>query len=139
MFSHVKIKISKDSTQTTEHDIQCIQYPYVGSPKQAIPHPLILTAHATYNYFIQKPGFSIFSLLKNPMVLMMIFGIFLMLIMPSMMENLDPEQKEQMQRQMEMQSDPSKMLNQLWGDLSGSNEIAATEKKGGKVRRTKQN
>eukprot|EP00594_Rhizosolenia_setigera_P011580 CAMPEP_0178959178 /NCGR_PEP_ID=MMETSP0789-20121207/12122_1 /TAXON_ID=3005 /ORGANISM="Rhizosolenia setigera, Strain CCMP 1694" /LENGTH=67 /DNA_ID=CAMNT_0020642103 /DNA_START=539 /DNA_END=742 /DNA_ORIENTATION=- len=39
-----------------------------------------------------------------------------------MMENLDDDQKEQMQRQMEMQSDPSKMLSQLWGDIAGGGE-----------------
>jgi hypothetical protein len=33
----------------------------------------------------------------------------MMFMMPKMMEGLDPEQKEQMQRQMEMQQDPSKV------------------------------
>ena len=32
-----------------------------------------------------------------------------MVMMPKMMENLDPEQKEQMQKQMAMQQDPSKV------------------------------
>jgi len=38
--------------------------------------------------------------------------------MPKMMENLEPEEKARMKRQMAMQSDPSKMLGQLWGDLT---------------------
>ena len=48
-----------------------------------------------------------------------------------------------MQKQMEMQSDPSKMLQQLWGDLSGAGDSTAAigdvvrkkEGKGGKSTR----
>lgn len=137
MFSHVKIQL-KETDATTETlegngsglEMKCIQYPYVGASKHAIPHPIILTAHATYNYFQPRPGFSIFNLLKNPMVLMMLFSVFLMVAMPTMMENLDPEQKEQMQRQMEMQQDPSKMLSQLWGDISGGGDVAGANSSG---------
>jgi hypothetical protein len=43
------------------------------------------------------------------MLLMMIVMGGMMFLMPKMMENLDPEQKEQMQRQMEMQQDPTKV------------------------------
>lgn len=80
-----------------------------GASKQAIPHPLELTAHASYEYFEARQGFSIFSILKNPMMLMMIVSVGGMVLMPKMMEGLDPEQKEQMQRQMAMQQDPSKV------------------------------
>ena len=36
-----------------------------------------------------------------------------MVLMPKMMESLDPEQKEQMQKQMAMQQDPSKVCSVL--------------------------
>eukprot|EP00552_Chaetoceros_brevis_P002242 CAMPEP_0197739708 /NCGR_PEP_ID=MMETSP1435-20131217/20929_1 /TAXON_ID=426625 /ORGANISM="Chaetoceros brevis, Strain CCMP164" /LENGTH=61 /DNA_ID=CAMNT_0043329141 /DNA_START=8 /DNA_END=193 /DNA_ORIENTATION=+ len=49
--------------------------------------------------------------------------------MPQMMKGLDPEQKQQMKKQMEMQSDPQKMLSSLWGDISGKKEVTAVEKK----------
>jgi len=125
---------------------KCIEYVYPGAPKQAIPHPLLLTAHAKYEYFEKRPGFSFSSLLKNPMMLMMLVSVGLMAVMPKMMENLDDDQKDQMKRQMEMQTDPSKMLTQLWGDISGSGEgedtsleqRKASSKAGGKtVRRSK--
>ena len=123
MFSHVKIQLLENDEQkhtSDEMNIKCIQYAYVGSSKQAIPHPLILTAHATYNYFQPRPTFSMFGLLKNPMVLMMLLSVVLVALMPTMMENLDPEQKEQIQKNMEYQSDPSKMLSKMWGDISGT-------------------
>lgn len=58
------------------------------------------------------------------MILIMIFSVGMMFIMPSMMSNLDPEQKEQMKKQMEAQQDPTKMLSQLWGEMSGGAGVA---------------
>ena len=74
------------------------------------------------------------------MILMMIFGVGMMYIMPKMMENMDEEQKEQMKKQMDMQKDmqdPSKMLKQLWGDISGDSEVAQKKVKRDKTRRFK--
>lgn len=34
-----------------------------------------------------------------------------------MMDQLEPEEKARMKQQMAMQSDPSKMLGQLWEDI----------------------
>eukprot|EP00591_Stephanopyxis_turris_P007465 CAMPEP_0195511760 /NCGR_PEP_ID=MMETSP0794_2-20130614/3972_1 /TAXON_ID=515487 /ORGANISM="Stephanopyxis turris, Strain CCMP 815" /LENGTH=229 /DNA_ID=CAMNT_0040639417 /DNA_START=95 /DNA_END=784 /DNA_ORIENTATION=+ len=128
LFSHVKIQLL-ESAMTAGEGPKCIEYAYPGAPKQAIPHPLLLTAHAKYQYFEPRQGFSILSILKNPMLLMMLVSGVLMFMMPKMMENLDPEQKEQMQKQMEMQSDPQKMLSQLWGDIAGGAEGADTASK----------
>ena len=94
---------------------KCIEYVYAGAPKQAIPHPLELTAHASYEYYEQRQGFTPFSILKNPMLLMMLLSVGGMVLMPKMMEGLDPEQKEQMQKQMAMQQDPSKVSFIIYG------------------------
>jgi hypothetical protein len=93
---------------------------YAGAQKRSIEHPLELSALATIDYFEPKPSFSPFRMLKNPMVLLMLFSVVMMVVMPGMMNNLDPEQKEQMKKQMEMQQDPTKMLSSLWSDLSGA-------------------
>eukprot|EP00568_Trieres_chinensis_P013777 CAMPEP_0183295848 /NCGR_PEP_ID=MMETSP0160_2-20130417/3652_1 /TAXON_ID=2839 ORGANISM="Odontella Sinensis, Strain Grunow 1884" /NCGR_SAMPLE_ID=MMETSP0160_2 /ASSEMBLY_ACC=CAM_ASM_000250 /LENGTH=287 /DNA_ID=CAMNT_0025457387 /DNA_START=53 /DNA_END=917 /DNA_ORIENTATION=+ len=127
-FSQVKIQLLSESMEAPK----CIEYVYPGAPKQAIPHPLLLTAHARYEYFEKRQGFSLFSILRNPMMLMMMFSVGLMLLMPKMMEGLDDDQKEQMKRQMEMQQDPSKMLTQLWGDISGTGESDNTTLEQGK-------
>lgn len=73
------------------------------------------------------------------MLIMMLFSVGLMFFMPKMMENLDEEQKEQMQRQMELQSDPTKMLSSLWGDMTNDPEAEAKKsiKGGSKARRSK--
>jgi len=108
---------------------KCIEYVYPGAPKRSISHPLTLIAHAEYQYFQPRPSFSPFVMFKNPMVLMALFSVAMMVIMPQMMKGLDPEQKQQMKKQMEMQSDPQKMLSSLWGDISGKKEVTAVEKK----------
>jgi hypothetical protein len=127
-FGQVKIQLLEDAMDTPK----CLEYLYPGAKKQAIKHPLVLKAIATYQYFEEKKGFSIFSILKNPMVMMMGFSAVLMFLMPKMMEGLEPEEKERMKQQMAMQKDPSKLLGQLWGDISGTKEQepkAKTERK----------
>lgn len=38
-----------------------------------------------------------------------------MYLMPKMMENMDPEEREQMRAQMEMQKDPTKLISSMFG------------------------
>ena len=104
-FSQVKVQILPGSMDSP----RCVEYVYPGATKQAVPHPLELTAHASYEYYEPRQGFSLMSILKNPMVLMMIMGVGGMYMMPKVMDGLDPEQKELMQKQMAMQQDPSKV------------------------------
>mmetsp|Transcript_24798 Transcript_24798/g.59819 ORF Transcript_24798/g.59819 Transcript_24798/m.59819 type:complete len:255 (-) Transcript_24798:410-1174(-) len=117
-FSQVKIQLLDDSMDSPK----CIEYAYPGAPKQAIPHPLELVAHASYEYYEPRQGFSLASIFKNPMMLMMLVSVGGMVLMPKMMEGLDPDQKEQMQKQMAMQQDPSKMLTQMFQDMTGTGE-----------------
>ncbi|KAL7435366.1 hypothetical protein ACHAXM_004610 [Skeletonema potamos] len=114
-FSQVKIQLLEDAMDSPK----CIEYVYPGAPKQAMPHPLELTAHASYEYYEKRQGFSIFSIFKNPMILMMIFTGGMLFLMPKMMEDMDPEQKEMMQKQLEFQQDPSKMLTNMLKGLTG--------------------
>jgi len=120
LFSQVKIQL----IESTMSSPKCIEYAYPGATKQAIPHPLILTAHAKYDFFEKRQRFSLLSMLNNPMFMMMLFSVVLMLMMPKMLENLDPEQQEQFKQRMQSnQGDPTKLLSQLWGDLSSSQEM----------------
>ena len=113
-FAQVKIQVLPDGSEP-----KCLEYAFPGANKNAVKHPLELTAYATFDYFEQRRGFSIWFILKNPMVLMMAFSVGIMFFMPKMMEGLDPEEKAQMKKQMEMQQDPSKMLSSLWEGMSG--------------------
>lgn len=117
-FGQIKIQLLEDSMDTPK----CLEYTYAGALKQPAKYPMVLYPHATYQYFEARKGFSIFSLVKNPMVIMMIFSVGLMVLMPKMMEGLDPEEKARMKQQMEAQKDPTKMLSQMWGGITGAEE-----------------
>merc|ERR1719469_460056 len=88
-FSQIKIQLLPTSMDSPS----CIEYAYPGAPKTPADHPLHLTAHATLEYFEKRPPFSLFKMLKSPMVLMMLFSVGMMVMMPSMMSNMDSEQK----------------------------------------------
>lgn len=124
-FSQVKIQLLEESMDKPK----CLEYAYPGATKNPIPYPLVLTAHATYEYFEKKRGFSIFVIFKNPMFLMMAFSAVMMFLMPKMMEGLDPEEKARMREQMKNQQDPSKMISQLWGGIAGGAEEETKGKK----------
>lgn len=132
IFSQIKIQLLPDAMD----DPKCIEYVYPGAPKQILASTnkpgetsfISLTAHGTYDYFEPRPTISVLSLLKNPMIIMMLIGALLMMSMPYMMEGLDEEQKEQMKKQMEVQQDPSKMINSLFG-VPDANDAAKKAKK----------
>ncbi|KAL7576986.1 hypothetical protein ACA910_006740 [Epithemia clementina (nom. ined.)] len=122
-FPQVKIQVPPDNSG----ELKFVEYAYAGANKNALKPPLELTAYATFDYFEQRRRFSVWFILKNPMVLMMAFSVGLMFFMPKMMEGLDPEEKAQMKKQMEMQQDPSKMLSSLWEGFSGQEAEAGNK------------
>ena len=87
-----------------------------------------LPALAAYAYFEKRPPFSIMGLFRNPMLLMMLFSGGMMYMMPKMMEGMDDEQKEAMQKQMAMQSDPQAMLAELFGGGGDDEPVGGSKK-----------
>ena len=129
-FGQVKVQLLEESMDAPK----CLEYTYPGAVKNPIKYPLVLTPYATYDYFEPKRGFSIFGLLKNPMVLMMLVSAGLMMGMPKLMENLDPEEKEVMRKQMQAQSNPTEMLSQMF-NMGGNEDSAADSAKSRRERR----
>ena len=68
------------------------------------------------------------SIIKNPMIMMMLVSVGLMFLMPKMMEGLEPEEREQMKRQMEMQQNPGQMIGELFGGITGATEQPSSTK-----------
>ena len=112
----------------------CLEYAYPGALKQVIKYPLVLNPHATYDYFEKRRGFSIFAILKNPMVLMMLFSAGLMFAMPKMMEGLSEEEKQQLRAQQQAQ-DPTQMLSKMWGEVTGAGEEESSSRTARRARK----
>ncbi|ORZ15181.1 hypothetical protein BCR42DRAFT_416575 [Absidia repens] len=81
----------------------------------AIPHPFVLRAKAEADYFVERQGFNVMGMFKNPMFLMLGFSGIMMLVMPKMLKNLDPEA---MQDVAQSQSDAQNMMNDMPTSLS---------------------
>ncbi|KAK7058801.1 hypothetical protein VNI00_001425 [Paramarasmius palmivorus] len=79
--------------------------PYVpGTPLNPastilLPYPITLSAKAKFNYFVPPESFNIMGMLGSPMMLMMLFAGGMVLAMPYLMKNLDPEALEDMKEQ----------------------------------------
>lgn len=90
-----------------------------GAPVRREAKHLILKPIGMVDYFEKRQQMSVTSLFANPMMLMMVVTLGLGMLMPKMMENMDPEELKQMQEQMAQQqkatADPSKAFASLLG------------------------
>ncbi|PVF97609.1 hypothetical protein CPB86DRAFT_706721 [Serendipita vermifera] len=72
-----------------------------------LPYPLRLQAKRKLDFFIPKESFNLLGMLKNPMMLMMIVTAGMVMGVPYLMKNLDPETlkeiTEQQQKMAKMQ------------------------------------
>lgn len=59
--------------------------------------PLFLRPRVEYKFESDPPIFSIWSILGNPMILMTVVPLGLLLLMPKLMENMDPEALKEFQ------------------------------------------
>ncbi|KAJ7042536.1 hypothetical protein C8F04DRAFT_1076246 [Mycena alexandri] len=79
------------------------------NPASSIILPTIsLPARATHSYFMPVDSFNLLGMFKNPMMLMLLFGGVMVLSMPYLMKNMDPETmkdfREQQAKMSQMQS-----------------------------------
>jgi ER membrane protein complex subunit 7 len=129
-----------NSIQTTtikKPELSCLEYYYPGASKRTIDmdasNILTITALASYEYFEVKRGFNLLSMLQNPMILMMIFTGGIMYLLPKMMENMDPEERAMMQKQMSQQQNPQQLMSQLFsGNLNIDPTTNVNEKDSGR-------
>ncbi|XP_020265633.1 ER membrane protein complex subunit 7 homolog isoform X2 [Asparagus officinalis] len=73
-------------------------------------HELVLEPLREEQYYEIREPFSIMSLLKSPMGLMMGFMLLMVFVMPKMMENMDPEEMRRAQEEMRSQGGLAGML-----------------------------
>ncbi|WVQ94494.1 hypothetical protein IAU59_001573 [Kwoniella sp. CBS 9459] len=104
----------------------------------SMSHPLVLSPIAKEDYFTSKGGMNIVGLLKNPMVLMMLFSGIMMYALPKLtasMADMDPEMaKDMAETRKKMQG----VQNMDWAGslsnmLAGSTEAPSGGTGGGSV------
>ena len=88
VFSTMKLKVS-DEGDSDILNITAIEYKYPGAKRNPTSYPLVLYAWARNEYFPVKPPFSIYGLIAgNPMILMMGFSVFVIVVFPMMLKNM---------------------------------------------------
>ncbi|CAK8677467.1 unnamed protein product [Clavelina lepadiformis] len=102
-----------------------------------VRYPLEMKAVALAKYFQAREKFSIFDMLKNPMVLMMVLPLLVFAVLPKLVNTSDPEVRKEMEESMKMfnqnssMPDAAEFMSNLFG--SGSNKPkAVTSSKSGK-------
>ena len=78
-----------------------------------LPYPLQFKAEEQAQFFEKRESWSMFSMLKNPMVLLLVAPVILMLIVPKLMKSVDPEYQKEMQDSMNMFQQPGSGMPSL--------------------------
>lgn len=102
-----------------------------GGPVRREAKSIVLKPAGMVDYFEKRQQMTIMSLFANPMMLMMVVTLGLGMVMPKLMENMDPEELKQMQQQMAQQqkatADPSQAFANLLGQNSKTNSDSDDE------------
>jgi ER membrane protein complex subunit 7 len=130
-FSQVKCQYKPDDVDVLENKkpaLSCLEYVYPGAPKRVLDQILVIHALAEIHYFEERKSgwLMVSSMVKNPMLLMMIVMVGMMYMMPKLMEDMNPEERAQMKKQMALQQDPVKMLGEMFtGGVSSETATGA--------------
>lgn len=106
----VKVNIPAEAAD----NVRALEYVWHGAPKSVAAYPLRIEALGKISYDKPEKKFSPMSLMRNPMAMMMCFTLFIVIVFPKMLANMDPEEMKKMQSEMQM-SDPQDMINKFLG------------------------
>ena len=110
VFPQMKIQVNAE-----EGIIKVVEYKYPGAVKRPSTYPLLLTAMAPINYFQARPQFSIMGfVMANPMIILMGFSALLLVGMPKILKELDPEALKEYE-EAQRNSNPQELLSKLLG------------------------
>lgn len=90
-FDPVQVDVVTDKNSKTKITAHLVDAQNRKGPK--LKYPLGLAPSDVSTYFETRETFSAFSLLANPMVLLMLFSGVLMVVMPKMQPELTPEEQ----------------------------------------------
>lgn len=97
--------------------VRAVEYRYPGAAKIAAPFPLVIRPVASALYYDERPQGSFLSMLLTPSTLLMLSVAACAFCMPKGMlnpQNLDPEQREQMQQQQAAMADPMAAISAMF-------------------------
>lgn len=126
-WSYPKVRVDVSSRQSGKIKAKVSSETQVG---QTLAYPLNLVPLGPMKFIEERPGFQIFSLLKNPMVLMIGVTLLMTVLLPKLM-TADAMKELQTNQPQTNQPDPAQLLNK-WLDSTKKVVVApATNTSGG--------
>lgn len=95
--------------------VAVVEYRYPGAPKIPVSHPIMAAPVALPLYFEERPRMSVWGFLKNPQMLIMLAVGAMMLCLPAMQKNMDPETRAEMEAQQAAMANPMEALTRMFG------------------------
>ncbi|KAI7905559.1 uncharacterized protein BX663DRAFT_468177 [Cokeromyces recurvatus] len=95
IFPKMRVDIDEDNQVHAAYSGLAIDWNQKG---YSVNYPLEVQAKAESEYFMQRQGFNLMGMFKNPMFLMLGFSAIMLFFMPKMMntlQNMDPEASEE--------------------------------------------
>lgn len=140
VFSSMKVKVLIENDRM-DKAIHAVEYKFPGATKIPAAYPIVMEAIITpsgttgigaspgsqkrvsnpldASYFAVKKQFNMMGyIMANPMMLMMGVMLILVVVMPKMLEGMDPEELKKMQEQRggeDIETDPMKAFQKLMG------------------------
>ncbi|KIJ68258.1 hypothetical protein HYDPIDRAFT_106426 [Hydnomerulius pinastri MD-312] len=125
VFEQVRVDVS-DSSPIPEIKSYIIGTPLTSHSSVSLPYPVVLTPRHKNSYFKPRDSFNLLGMFQNPMMMIMVLTGVMMLGMPYIMKNLDPQTLEELKGQQgKIANFQNSMQN---GDLkSGLSALLAAE------------
>ncbi|KAF8844090.1 hypothetical protein BDN67DRAFT_54162 [Paxillus ammoniavirescens] len=125
VFDQVRVDIS-DSSQPPDIKSYIVGTPLTSSASVSLPYPVVLTPRQKNNYFKPRESFNLLGMFQNPMIMIMMLTGLMMLGMPYIMKNLDPQTLEELKGQQAQIANFQSSLHD--GDIkSGLSALLAAE------------
>ena len=116
-FPPLRVKVQPDGHVRAE---------YAEDPTEWFEAPLQLRPVSAAAYFEPRQGFTLRSLMRNPMFLMVSLTVLMAWVMPKLMEGMDPEELKAIQDKMGNQPSMSDILSGKAFDEAGKSEKGPT-------------
>jgi len=115
-----------DSTSPPQIRSHMLGTPLMSATSVSLRYPIVLVPRHKNNYFKPRESFNLLGMFQNPMVMIMVLTALMMLGMPYIMKNLDPQSLEELKSQ---QGKIANIHNSIQnGDVkSGLSELLAAE------------
>ncbi|KAI9572802.1 hypothetical protein HD554DRAFT_2063114 [Boletus coccyginus] len=115
-----------DSTSPPQVRSHMLGTPLISTSSVSLRYPIVLIPRHKNNYFKPHESFSLLGMFQNPMVMIMVLTGLMMLGMPYIMKNLDPQTLEGLKSQQGKIADIQNSLQN--GDVkSGLSALLAAE------------